>query len=220
MLMGHTGGTRAARALVVIPVKPLTAAKSRLRNSLGGHTEGLVLAMAQDVVAAAVAAPAVGLVLVVSDDPEGGSTLIEAGAVVVPDHPGQGLNSALRFGAEHGAGDQSAVVAVMADLPCVTAADLDALARLATTGRCFVPDAAGTGTTCLGGPTAAGLMPAFGADSRDRHAKSGATELSSARWHRLRRDVDTDEDLQDARRIGVGPATAAWLAARRKSGAP
>ena len=217
--MGNGRGSGRQGALVIIPVKPLPAAKSRLRLSWRALTDDLVLAMATDVATAAVAAPAVGEVIVVTDDPRARVALTLTGATVIGDEPQAGLNEALRWGASASAAPGQPVLAVLADLPCATAADLDALARQAALGSCFVPDAAGTGSTCLAAPVPGELHPAFGPDSRLRHAISGATELNAAGWRRLRRDVDTDDDLSDARRIGLGPATSAWLAVRRKPGA-
>ena len=48
--------------------------------------------------------------------------------------------------------------------------------------------------------------PSHGADSARRHADSGAVELSGD-WPGLRCDIDTPDDLEAARRLGVGPAT-------------
>ncbi|HYN95924.1 MAG TPA: 2-phospho-L-lactate guanylyltransferase, partial [Pilimelia sp.] len=43
------------------------------------------------------------------------------------------------------------------------------------------------------------------------HRASGASELSGG-WPSLRRDVDTAADLWAARALGLGPATATYLA--------
>lgn len=220
MLIGNGSEAGGQGALVILPMKPLPTAKSRLRGSWGGLTDDLVLAMATDVVAAALGAPAVGTVLVVTDDPRAATALATDGATILEDEPRAGLNEALRWGASRFAGSGRVVVAAMADLPCATADDFDALARRAAHGRCFVPDNSGTGTTCLAAPAPQQLQPAFGAGSSALHATGGATELNSAQWRRLRRDVDTDDDLSEAQRIGLGHATQAWLTARRKPGAP
>jgi 2-phospho-L-lactate guanylyltransferase len=65
---------------------------------------------------------------------------------------------------------------------------------------------------------AANCSPAFGERSRARHVQLGYVDLgldSSAEARRLlaraRRDVDTQVDLWDAMRIGVGAATSAVL---------
>jgi 2-phospho-L-lactate guanylyltransferase len=74
---------------VVVPVKRLATAKTRLR---GGAPPGvpharLVLAMAQDTVRAALACPVVAEVVVVTGDPAVAAALGELGARVVPEPP-------------------------------------------------------------------------------------------------------------------------------------
>src|SRR6058998_1643433 len=85
---------------LVIPLKPLARAKSRLSDTAGdGVRPGLALAFAQDTVAAALACPAVADVAVVTDDVLAGRELAVLGARIVPDAPGSGLNAALAHGA-------------------------------------------------------------------------------------------------------------------------
>ncbi|MFC4459188.1 2-phospho-L-lactate guanylyltransferase [Pseudonocardia nematodicida] len=89
---------------LVVPVKPLPRAKTRLRGAadggvgdLGAH-QRLALALARDTVAAAVAAGSVRSVLVISSDPAVAMEVGALGVEVVTD-PGRGLNGALRHGA-------------------------------------------------------------------------------------------------------------------------
>ena len=66
------------------------------------------------------------------------------------------------------------------------------------------------------------LDPHFGRDSARAHAGSGASALAGD-WPRLRRDVDTSQDLVRATELGIGPHTRAVLANRevpRRSGHP
>ena len=76
----------------------------------------------------------------------------------------------------------------------------------------FVADTEGTGTTLLTAADGSRLDPRFGHRSRARHAASGAVELVTGPLASLRRDVDTEVDLHDARRLGLGPRTLAVLA--------
>src|SRR5687767_1182900 len=95
--MRHRGRRTPAGWLVVVPIKPLPAAKTRLRGAVppAAHPE-LVLAMAQDTVVAALrCAP----VRVVCDDATTRVALTALGAVCVADRPGAGLNAAVEFGA-------------------------------------------------------------------------------------------------------------------------
>src|SRR5215470_359724 len=88
---------------VVIPVKVLAQAKSRLSGLTGTEREAMALAMAGDTVSAAVACPAVGDVVVISDDPAVRTEAEAAGASVIADYQRAGLNQALAAGARHAA---------------------------------------------------------------------------------------------------------------------
>lgn len=77
------------RWTVVIPLKPLARAKSRLADTASaGLRPALALAFAQDTVAAVLACEAVGDVAVVTGDPLAGRELAALGARVVADEPG------------------------------------------------------------------------------------------------------------------------------------
>src|SRR5260221_7583156 len=86
---------------VVIPVKVLAQAKSRLSGLADADREAMALAMAADTVSAAMAGPAVADVILVSDDPAVRAQAEAAGAEVISDRPAAGLNQALSPGAEH-----------------------------------------------------------------------------------------------------------------------
>ncbi|MEV4842646.1 2-phospho-L-lactate guanylyltransferase [Micromonospora matsumotoense] len=205
-----------ARWVVVVPVKRLRAAKSRLRGALPVVPHGeLALALVADTVGAALACPAVAEVLVVTDDPQVTATVGPAGARVVPDRPDAGLNAALRHGVEVAVTDGDRplwVAALTADLPALRPAELAAALHAVRTGpagvRRFVADVPGTGTVLLAAPPGVPLDPRFGVDSAAAHLASGAVPLRGG-WPSLRRDVDTAADLADAARLGLGPATGA-----------
>ncbi len=72
---------------VLLPVKVLARAKSRLAVLAGDRRRELALALAADTVAAVLACPAVARVIVVTSDPVAGPLLAALGAVVVPDEP-------------------------------------------------------------------------------------------------------------------------------------
>jgi 2-phospho-L-lactate guanylyltransferase len=200
---------------IVIPVKVLAQAKSRLGELAGPRRPQLALAMAADTVAAAVACPAVATVVVVTDDATAGARLSALGALVLPDQPAAGLNPALEFGAAHAAArwPGRGTAGLAADLPALGSGELDeALAAAAGLPAAFVPDAAGTGTTLyLAGPGAA-FCPQFGPGSAGRHRQAGALQLDLPADSGLRRDVDTAADLLRAAQIGLGPRTAALAA--------
>ena len=198
---------------LVVPVKRLALAKTRLQAYGDAVRQDLALAFAVDVVTAGLACDDVTQVLVVTDDPQAASALRAAGAQVVADLPDAGLNPALAHGADVLLGrGATGVAAVSADLPCLTPEELaTALAAVRPGLRGFVVDAAGTGTTLLAAPPGVELAPAYGSSSRTGHLASGAVELPAGRGLRL--DVDTPDDLRAALGLGVGAATAAVAAA-------
>lgn len=192
---------------VVVPVKRVEVAKTRLRGVVTGVPhDRLVLAMAQDTVRAMLACPMVAEVVVVTDDPVVGLSLGGLGARTVPDAPAAGLNAAISYGADRTTGRW--LVAATADLPALRPDELGSALRAAAGAgrRGFVPDTAGTGTTLLAAPPGVDLDPRFGPDSAARHAASGAAGLDGP-WPSVRRDVDTPSDLSDAERLGLGPYT-------------
>ncbi|SOD64564.1 2-phospho-L-lactate guanylyltransferase [Streptomyces zhaozhouensis] len=194
---------------LVVPLKPLRAAKSRLAAAVpDADRRALALAFAEDTVTAALAAAAVRDVVVVTNDPLAARRLTALGARVVPDLPDAGLNAALAHGAAALPG--RALAALNADLPALRPAELSrVLTEAAGHGRAFLPDAAGIGTTLLAARPPAALAPAFGEASRRAHLASGAVELSTTGVESVRRDVDTAADLRVALALGVGRATAA-----------
>ncbi|MEV6813324.1 NTP transferase domain-containing protein, partial [Micromonospora sp. NPDC051296] len=116
----------------VVPVKRLTAAKSRLRGGVPGVPhEDLALALAADTLEAVRACPGVAEVLVVTDDARVSATARRAGARVLPDVPDAGLNAAFRHGA---AGAGGWVAGLTADLPALRPDELAAALRAAQAG--------------------------------------------------------------------------------------
>jgi 2-phospho-L-lactate guanylyltransferase len=200
---------------LIVPLKPLRLAKSRLRPAAGETLRPvLALAFAEDTVTAALACEAVRNVVIVTDDAYAAARLRRLGATVVPDAPRRGLNAALAHGADilRRSRPAAGVAALNADLPALRPAELARVLRAASGhARSFLPDAAGVGTTLLAAAPGAALAPAFGGASRARHRAAGAAELTLAQVDSVRRDVDDGEDLRAALRLGVGPRTAAVL---------
>ena len=200
---------------LVVPVKVLARAKSRLAAAAGPHRPALALAMAADTVAAALACPDVARVLAVTDDPQAAQALAGLGALVVSDEPDQGLNPALRHGAAVAASRWPAagIAALAADLPALRPAELGlGLRAAARWEHAFVPDAAGSGTTLYAARPGVEFRPRFGPRSAQQHRAAGAVELGLAGLASLRRDVDGPTDLRAASALGVGPRTAAVAA--------
>jgi 2-phospho-L-lactate guanylyltransferase len=196
---------------VLMPVKVLSEAKSRLAGLAGPRRGELALAVACDTVTAVMRTGQAARAIVITDDPVAASALRELGAQVIPDEPRDGLNAALRHGAAVAAQGwpASGTAALSADLPALRPAELArALAAAAAWPNAFVADAAGDGTTLYTAAPGVAFRPAFGLASRARHAAGGAIELGLTDVPGLRRDVDTPADLRGAAELGLGPRTA------------
>ncbi|MFJ5211459.1 2-phospho-L-lactate guanylyltransferase [Streptomyces nigra] len=197
---------------LVVPLKPLARAKSRLSDTAADALRpGLALAFAQDTVAAALACSAVKDVAVVTDDVLAGRELALLGAQIVPDEPRGGLNAALAHASAvvRSTRPDGAVAALNADLPALRPLELTrVLDAAAEFPRAFLPDTADIGTTLLTAAPGNALLPEFGENSRARHRASGARELRLHDVDSVRQDVDTGADLRAALALGVGPRTA------------
>ncbi|MFC0550148.1 2-phospho-L-lactate guanylyltransferase [Planotetraspora thailandica] len=198
-----------ARWSIVVPVKTLIRAKTRLAGAAGPYRAALAVAVASDTVSAALRCARVARVVVVTADPVPAERLAELGAHVVDD-PDKGLNTALRVGAAEAVrlapGD--AVGALQADLPALRPEELDKVLEAALGfEESFVPDAADVGTTFYGVSPGVEFRPRFGGESRARHLSGGAKELTVEGIPSVRRDVDTIDDLRQAMSLGLGPHT-------------
>lgn len=127
--------------------------------------------------------------------------------VLVIEDRGRGLNAALEYArstlVDLGAGE---LVVLPADLPLVTASDVDLLVRRGRrTGLALACDAAGHGTNALYLAPPAPFRFAFGPESCSRHLEEAA-RLSRVpdvvRSPRLGFDVDRDVDLVSLRELG------------------
>lgn len=202
---------------LLVPVKPLSLAKSRLSGVSAGDREPLMRAFALDALVAAAACPLVTSVHVISDD----AGFDADGIQRLPDEGDGDLNRALQHAALRVrlANPGVAVAALCADLPSLRSEDLTEALQVGLGARWFVADAAGTGTTMLAAAPGVDLDPRFGPDSAHRHEASGARPVR-AEVATLRRDVDTDEDLEAALRLGLGPNTSALRTGRANGGDP
>lgn len=205
---------------LLVPVKSLARAKTRLRGAADGGAGSprahrtLALALARDTIAAAAGAAMVHRVVAVCSDAVVRQALARDGVAVIGDEPAAGLNPALRYGAAllRATSPTVAVGALQADLPALRPEELDGAVGegLATGCRVFCTDRSGIGTTLLLAPPHLHLDPRFGPGSAAAHRAGGARELAG-RWPGLRCDVDTVADLAVAADLGLGPFTRAAL---------
>lgn len=182
---------------LLVPLKSSVRGKSRIDVDPGLRGR-LAFAMAADTIAAASAAPGVGLVLVVAEDAADGDRLAELPGVRIQLTTTTGLNEAIRDGlAGSGAAAGDPVAVLPGDLPSLTAAELGAaLAAARAHPTVVVADRQGTGTTLLASTTPGRLRPHYGSDSLRRHVLGGAVLLNLPVASGLRRDVDQVGDLE------------------------
>ncbi len=204
-------GTQAGDVGLIIAVKRLAAAKTRLAPVFSAAArEQVVLAMLVDTITVASKVAALLRITVVTPDEVAADAARQLGATALTDPTPAGhhdpLNNAIAAAESALSESTTNIVVLQGDLPALQAQELaEAISAGRGHHRSFVADRHGTGTAALfafGHP----LRPEFGSDSARRHGHSGAVELTGA-WPGLRCDVDTPDDLQAARRLGVGPAT-------------
>lgn len=213
-------------------MKPPAIAKGRLRATTAGQmtsimTAALATAFLQDVIGASQRAGGVDRILVVSPDPSV-AMIAERSAA---DFLLEGLHRAGRdqgptSGSLNGALDEAisivrktrphaSIVIVTGDLAALRADTLtDVINASSTPPRtCFVADQHGAGTSILALPHGAFIKPQFGPDSAAAHLAEGAVNISDQISDDARIDIDTLRDLEAALAHGIGPHTAAVLAA-------
>jgi 2-phospho-L-lactate guanylyltransferase len=203
---------------LVVPIKPLHYAKSRLRGAaddgvgdLRAHMT-LVLAMVMDTIAAASEAEGVRRVLAVTSDERVMLALRREGVQTLHEAPVVGLNAALLQGERELRlrDPRLQVVAVQADLPALRSSELSAALRASAGRRAYCRDRHGTGTTILLSDHDSALQPRFGMQSAAVHASTGAARLEGP-WPSLECDVDTAADLEAAACLGLGVRTSMLL---------
>jgi 2-phospho-L-lactate guanylyltransferase len=182
---------------VVILAKDATCAKTRLLLPPDQARHVAVL-LAAATVRTVLSAQTVGAVLVVTSDPAIAVDALQAGADVVVEPYPLGMNRAAALVRRHAiAARPTAPVAIMvADLPRLTARDIDRVVEAFwIDGRpLFVTDRAGLGTTfMIHGPDCI-LGIGFGHNSASMHRRLGYGEALEAPSG-LRTDLDCLEDL-------------------------
>lgn len=185
----------------IVPLKALAAAKQRLAAALDASTRrDLVAWMFSRVVAACHAAPRLTRLLVVAGDDEAAALAIHHGAEAFVE-PAGGLSGAIRA-ADTRLGCSADSLVVVADLPLLTAEDLDAVCTAAAPGPSVtVAPTVDGGTGALLRRPGTVIQPAFGPQSAARHLGAGRTAgASTAVVERggFALDVDDEADLRIA----------------------
>jgi len=207
--------------LIVIPLRSVDAGKSRLSTVLDVATrQALIEAMLADVLHAVTTCGGTDVVIAACGDHAAGLAQ-RFGVPWVRDeaHAG-GLNQALGDVVAAAQKTHADVMIVAADLPRITAADLDAV--LSSDAPIVIAPTHDDGTAVLRQRPPAAFALAYGPGSATKHAAYGrAAGLSTHVLHRdgLLYDLDTPEDLFEAHALtGVadtplGAQTARVLAA-------
>ena len=191
--------------VVLVPVKRLAGAKSRLAGSYDAATRrALQLELAAGVVAAAGAAELVDRVLVATSDP-GAAGLAEA--VSDGDLP---WNEGLAHAIAQVRPCPDAVVILAGDLPLVRPGDVDALVRAIPARGLAVARARDGGSNALGLRPPGVLVPSFGATASAalhlRRARRAGLEAVVCDRPGLALDLDTPADVRAALDL-LGPGS-------------
>jgi 2-phospho-L-lactate guanylyltransferase len=192
----------------IVPVKGIHDSKTRL----GRHD--LTIPLLTDVVIALLGSTSISAIKIVTTDPVIAELAASLHCEIIPEEEGVGLSSAIKDGLSRcNSEGQSNVLVLLGDLPCLTSAHIDLFLDAGSAHEtAFLADAEGTGTTMWMRTSLQATPPQFGIRSRAKHRESGAHEVLGESFAGARRDVDTEVNLWDAVRIGVGTATKTALA--------
>ncbi len=194
----------------VIPIKRLDGAKQRLARVLDAETRaGLMRAMAADVLRAATEAPGLAGIVVVAGDEAGERLARDAGVASIRDRACSGQSDAVARGVDYiGARGAAALLALPADIPLATAAEMGRVAaRAAATlsrgparSMILVPARDGDGSNAVAVAPPSALRFHFGPDSRRRHLAAAAAlalDVDQFDLPGIGLDIDTPDDLAE-----------------------
>jgi 2-phospho-L-lactate guanylyltransferase len=194
---------------VLIPLKRLDAAKTRLAPALTEDERGRLMAGMLARVARAAVRSGAGRVALASSDPAAPELARRLEVECVSDG-GLPWNDGLVHARSLLVRPATAVLYLAGDLPLIEAADVSALVEAGGAGTAVVGRAHDGGTNALWVSPAAALVPSFGA------AASASVHAARAREHGLdvvvldrpgiAHDVDTPADLAAARRLAAAGA--------------
>ena len=215
-MMGKRGNVT-----VIVPMKPLSQAKSRLRvpAELGSPrptSSELATAFLEDVIRATTASQSVSRTLLTSTDltveqiagSHGIDFLSESPGAIPDKNPWSKLNAAAVSAVADAFEDSrcSFALLVPGDLAALRPKTIEAIVRRTTAlgASTFVRDHTDTGTTMLCVARAHHVEPAFGGESAAAHARAGAIDITTSAPPDARLDVDTWADLIAAQHLGLG----------------
>jgi 2-phospho-L-lactate guanylyltransferase len=215
----HTPLADLSSTWALVPLRGLEDAKTRLGAELDPEERlELVVAMSTRTLTATRDAPGIRGTVLVTADPAAAELAKAFGALTLVQRL-PGLNAALRearaIAQNHGA---TAVLVLPIDLPAISADEIEALLRQATTHGSAarplvlaVPDRHGSGTNALLVSPPPAIEPAFGEGSFAAHqaAANDASAVFVRHEGPLTLDVDTGADLLAAEAVTTGGRGAA-----------
>lgn len=198
--------------VALVPVRSPGEGKSRLADVLSREERAALSGAMLADVAAALAASRVGRVVVAAAGAPAAAAASALGLDVVLDPPTvRGLDGAIAAAASR-LGTVETLLVVAADLPRLTAGDVDALLA-SRAGVAVAPtDDGGTGGLLRRPPAV--IPTAYGAGSGARHlriARAAGVPTQQLELAGFRADVDTWADVRALARGTVGQATSAFL---------
>ncbi len=200
------------RTVAIVPLRSPGVGKTRLATALDPDQRALLTGAMLGDVTSALAGSGVDEVVVAAGGAAAAAAAAAIGVPVVSDAPGRlGLNRALADATRYvGAGQD--VLVVTADLPRLTAEDVDAVLALDAEVVVAPTSAGGTGGLLRrpGGRIATRFGPGSAMRHRELALAAGCRMRTIERdgfWH----DVDTWTDLVALHEVEVGAATAAVL---------
>ena len=184
--------------VAVVPMKPLNRSKTRLASVLSEQQRAdLSLSMFSRVIAAANAA--LGVVWVVGGDDAVRDTAERLGALWRED-PGEDLNDSLSIAFDEACKKGLSPIYLPADLPFVTAADIEKVVQASGGGETLTlsPAQQDGGTNAMLVPQCMSFPPLLGKDSFSLHERQAASQgipYAVCLSEGLGLDLDTPDDL-------------------------
>ena len=182
---------------IVIPIKPLAQAKTRLSAVLSpDERSALAITLLDRALAAALA---VAPVSVLTADGAVAQRAALAGADIINEERVAGLNAAASLAREHlRRSGVEAMLVLAGDLPDVTPAALTAMLSRWRGGVAVIAASSDGGVNALALPTRTGFQFAYGPQSFELHCREAARTGLEVVVHdsaALRYDIDRPEDL-------------------------
>ncbi len=187
----------------VVPVKRRTDAKRRLMPLLASHERAaLAHAMLEDVLSAVTRTSSLAGIIMITGEPSAAALAQSAGVRVIEDLEDAGMVPALtKAGRQLASEGRDGMLIVPADVPLVTAADIETLARThrAAPSVTLVPayGDGGTNALCCSPPAVIRLHFAEGDSFRKHQDEAKAKGIAPQIVHleRIEQDIDRPDDV-------------------------